>query len=89
VESLDHAIALVEQIIAIMETNPEGIIESVTVHEEVPEEEASVKTFGALKKRHGNWRPTPECQRNGPRAMLGPEGVGRRLQRDELHSCTA
>jgi hypothetical protein len=39
--------------IALMEANPEGI-ECVTVHEEVPKEEASVKTLGALKKRHGD-----------------------------------
>jgi hypothetical protein len=32
-----------------LEANPEEM-ESETVHEEVPEEDAAVKSFGALKK---------------------------------------
>jgi hypothetical protein len=37
-----------------MEGNPDEMM-SVTVHEEVSKEEAAVKSFGALKKRHGDW----------------------------------
>jgi hypothetical protein len=37
-----------------MEANPDEM-KSVTVHEEVPKEEAAVKSFGALKKWHGDW----------------------------------
>jgi hypothetical protein len=52
-ESLDRAITLMEQMTAMMEANLEEI-ESVTVQEKVPNEEAAVKTFGALKKQHGD-----------------------------------
>jgi hypothetical protein len=33
-----------------------GEMESEPAHQEVPKQEASVKSFGALKKRHGDWR---------------------------------
>jgi hypothetical protein len=36
-----------------METNPEEM-KSVAEHEEVPKEEATVKSVRALKKRHGD-----------------------------------
>jgi hypothetical protein len=36
-----------------MEANPEEM-ESTMEHEEVPKEEATVESFGALKKRHGD-----------------------------------
>jgi hypothetical protein len=41
-----------ERMIAKMEANPEEM-KSVVVHDEVPKEEATVKTVRALKKRHG------------------------------------
>jgi hypothetical protein len=37
-----------------LEANSEDM-KSVAVHEEVPKEEAAVKTVRALKKQHGNW----------------------------------
>jgi hypothetical protein len=37
-----------------LEANPEEIV-SEAVHEEVPKEDATVKTFRALKKPHGDW----------------------------------
>jgi hypothetical protein len=36
-----------------MEANPEEM-KSVAVHEEVPKEESTVETFGALKERYGD-----------------------------------
>jgi hypothetical protein len=37
-----------------LETNLEEI-ESEAEHEEVPKEEATVETFGALKEQYGDW----------------------------------
>jgi hypothetical protein len=34
-----------------MDVNP-GVLQSVMEHEEVPNEEAAVKSLGALKKQH-------------------------------------
>jgi hypothetical protein len=37
------------------------IRESVAVHEEAPKEDAAVKTFGALKKQHGDQHLAVRC----------------------------
>jgi hypothetical protein len=42
------------------EANPEEK-ESEADHEEVPEEEAAVETFGALKGQYGDWRLALRC----------------------------
>jgi hypothetical protein len=55
-----------------LEANTEET-ESEVEHEEVPKEEATVETSGALKKRHGDWylavrshsQPKKRTQGNG------------------------
>jgi hypothetical protein len=37
-------------------------IESIVVHEEVPKEEAAVKTVRALKERCGDWHLAVGCR---------------------------
>lgn len=34
---------------------------TIVVHEDVPKEEATVKTFGALKQQHGDWNLNVRC----------------------------
>jgi hypothetical protein len=66
-----------------MEANP-GEQKSVAVHEEVPQEEAAVETFGAPKKRHGDWTlATIEERRflwSAPRSLLRSGAVNKSLQ---------
>jgi hypothetical protein len=50
-----------EQITAMREANPKET-ESVSVHEKVPKEEATVTTSGALKKWHGDSHLVVGCR---------------------------
>jgi hypothetical protein len=54
-------------------------IECVAVHEEVPEEDAAVKTFGALKKQHGDWHLAVRCCRNPNKQTQGNGGTRKKL----------
>jgi hypothetical protein len=63
------------------------IVEFVAVHEEVPKEEATVKTVRELKKRYGYWHLAVGCRRQLQKWTPGrwwvPEEVGCCLQRDD------
>jgi hypothetical protein len=57
-----------------LDADPEEM-EAVVKWQEIPEEEATVQTFRALKKRMGTsiyQGSAAVSQRNGPRAMVGP-----------------
>jgi hypothetical protein len=71
-----------------MEANPEEM-KSLTVHEEVPKEEAAVETFGALKEWYGDWHPAVGCWAQDPGQWWVFEEVDHCLQRDDppFHSC--
>jgi hypothetical protein len=54
-------------------------VESIAVHEEVPKEEAAVETFGALKKRHGDWHLAIGCCRQLKKWTQGSGGSWNKL----------
>jgi hypothetical protein len=46
-------------------------VESNAVHDKVPKEVATMKTFGALKKQHGDQHLAVGWRRKGPSVMVG------------------
>jgi hypothetical protein len=53
--------------------------ESVAVHEEVPKNEAAVKTVRALKKRYGNLHLDVKCRRQLQNRVQGDGGSRKKL----------
>jgi hypothetical protein len=71
-----------------LEANPEEI-ESKTVYEEVPKEEGTAETLGALKEQYGDWHLAVGCRQKDAGQWWVLEEIGHHLQRDDLpcHCC--
>jgi hypothetical protein len=54
-------------------------MESITLHKEVPKEEAAVQTVRALKRRHGDWHLAVGCSRKPKKQTQGNGGSWRKL----------
>jgi hypothetical protein len=81
--------AMMEVCLEKKEQSPEGI-ESNSEHQEVPKEEAAMKTVGALKDKYGRRHLDMGCCRQ-PRHWGIPEEVDRLPQTNNppCRSCTA
>jgi hypothetical protein len=74
-----ETMACQEAMHACLENKEPTSLESVTVHEEVPEEEAAVQPVRALKQQHGDQHLAIGCSRKPKKRTQGNGGSQRKL----------
>jgi hypothetical protein len=75
---MDSQLEKVEACLVKMEASPEEI-EIKVEHEEVPKEEATVETFGALKEQYKDWHLAGRCRDQPKKWIQGNGGSWRKL----------